>query len=61
MLLVTVYWCPFEVPVPIESQIAPLAGLPEVCLIYLSLQRTTVLLALWDWALLLDSILRRTS
>lgn len=61
MLLVMVYWCPFEVPVPLESQIAPLTGLGEVCSIHLRLQRTMVLLVLWEWALLLCFILRRMS
>ena len=61
MLLVMVYWCPFEVPVPLESQIAPLTGLGEVSSIHLRLQRTMVLLVLWEWALLLCFILRRMS
>lgn len=51
MLLVMVYWCPFEIPMPLESQIAPLTGLGEVCSIYSSPQRTTVLLVLRNWAL----------
>lgn len=61
MLLVMVYWCPFEVPVPLESQIAPLTELGEVCSIYSSPQRATFFLVLWDWALLLDFILKRMS
>ena len=61
MLLVMVDWYPFEVPVPLASQVAPLTGLGEVCSIHLSLQRTMVLLVLWEWALLLCFILRRTS
>lgn len=59
MLLVMLYWCSFEVPVPLESQIAPLTGLGEVCSIYSSLQKTTALLVHWDWALLLNFILKR--
>lgn len=59
MLLVMVYWCPFEVPVPLESQIAPLTGLGEVCSIYSSLWRTMVLWVLWEWAFLLCFILER--
>lgn len=61
MLLVMVYWCPLEIPVPSESQTAPLTGLGEVCSIYSSPWRTMVLLVLWNWALLLDFILKRMS
>lgn len=59
MLLVMVYWCPLAIPVPLESRIAPLTGLGEVCSIYSSPQRATVLLVLWNWAFLLDFILEK--
>lgn len=56
-----VYWCSFEVLVPLESQIAPLTGLGEVCSVYPCLQRAMVLLIHWDQALLLEFILKRIS